>query len=91
MKIAGGKDQISPSGLAPGRPLSVRTGEILALTDQVEITDGARWIVAVATDGRRGWIPDGLCRVIGGRNVAVMPFGSRHGSADLVEVVRPAP
>lgn len=42
--------------------ISVKQGQVLALSGREDIWDGHRWLWAVAPDGREGWVPDSLIR-----------------------------
>ncbi len=41
-------------------PIALATGEELRLTGRSDLWDGHRWLWAVSSTGKEGWIPDDL-------------------------------
>lgn len=51
---------VAPHDASYEDPIRLRAGDRLRLTGRADVWDGYRWLWAVCTDGREGWIPDDL-------------------------------
>ncbi len=59
-------------------PIAFEAGEAIVLTDRNELWDGHLFHWARAADGREGWVPDGITRAVGERQIAREDYSARE-------------
>jgi hypothetical protein len=57
-------------------PIVLRAGGKVTLSGRTETWDGHRWLWAITTDGREGWIPDTLPGLRHGETVALADYSA---------------
>lgn len=72
-------------------PIHVAAGDVLSLSGGEDLWEGHRWLWALATDGREGWVPADLPCCRGEFTVAAYDYAARELTVmpgEVVDVLR---